>query len=96
MRGNPDWDTTALKRVDGQHPRIHAQEGRQGGADGAIDRGQDGKTRTVTVTGVNAQGQKIKPLPRTGISPPGGVTAHARVFLGPVASEGKRPLGPIS
>ena len=59
VKGNPDWDTTALKRID---PRTIEFTRKKGGKVVQTARSvvaADGKTRTVTVTGVNAQGQKV-------------------------------------
>jgi hypothetical protein len=59
VKGNPDWDTTALRRVDSQTLEFTRKK------DGKVVQmarsvvSKDGKTRTVSVTGVNGQGQRV-------------------------------------
>lgn len=60
--GNPDWDSISMKRVDSntvQFTRKKAGKVVQTGTN-AVSR--DGKTRTITATGVNAQGQSINTI----------------------------------
>ena len=58
--GNPDWDAVSSKRVDSHTIEFTRKK------DGKVVQtatsvvSKDGKTRTITATGVNAQGQKIK------------------------------------
>jgi hypothetical protein len=59
VRGNPDWDTTALKRIDGRTLEFIRKKGGKVVQNARSVVSADGKSRTVTVTGVNAQGQKI-------------------------------------
>lgn len=59
VKGNPDWDTTALKRVDSHTIEFTRKKGGKVVQTARSVVAKDGKTRTVTVTGVNAQGQKI-------------------------------------
>ena len=59
VTGNPDWDTVSLKRINAntvEYTRKRAGKVVQT-ATSVISK--DGKTRTITSTGVNAQGQKI-------------------------------------
>lgn len=58
--GNPDWDAVSSKRVDSHTIEFTRKK------DGKVVQtatsvvSKDGKTRTITATGVNAQGQKTK------------------------------------
>ena len=59
VTGNPDWDTVSLKRINAntiEYTRKRAGKVVQT-ATSVVSK--DGKTRTITSTGVNAQGQKI-------------------------------------
>lgn len=59
VKGNPDWDTTALKRIDDRTIEFTRKNGGKVVQTARSVVAADGKTRTVTVTGVNAQGQKV-------------------------------------
>ena len=59
VKGNADWDTTALKRVDARTIEFTRKKGGKVVQTATSVVAADGKTRTVTVTGVNAQGQKV-------------------------------------
>lgn len=59
VKGNPDWDTTALKRVDANTVEFTRKKGGKVVQTARSVVAADGKSRTVTVTGVNAQGQKL-------------------------------------
>ena len=59
VKGNPDWDTTSLKRVDSHTIEFTRKKGGKVVQTARSTVAKDGKTRTVTVTGVNAQGQKV-------------------------------------
>lgn len=59
VKGNPDWDTTALKRIDDRTIEFTRKKGGKVVQTARSVVSADGKTRTVTVTGVNAQGQKV-------------------------------------
>lgn len=59
VKGNPDWDTTALKRVDSHTIEFTRKKAGKVVQTARSTVAKDGKTRTVTVTGVNAQGQKL-------------------------------------
>ena len=59
VKGNPDWDTTAIKRVDARTIEFTRKRGGKVVQTARSVVAADGKTRTVTVTGVNAQGQKV-------------------------------------
>jgi hypothetical protein len=59
VTGNPDWDMVSLKRINAntvEFTRKRAGKVVQT-ATGVVSK--DGQTRTLTATGVNAQGQKI-------------------------------------
>lgn len=59
VKGNPDWDTTAIKRVDSHTIEFTRKKGGKVVQTARSTVAKDGKSRTVTVTGVNAQGQKV-------------------------------------
>ena len=59
VKGNADWDTTAIKRVDARTIEFTRKKGGKVVQTASSAVAADGKTRTVTVTGVNAQGQKV-------------------------------------
>ena len=58
VKGNPDFDTLAYTRVDANTISITSKlKGKVTGTGKAVV-SADGKTRTVTTTGVNAKGEK--------------------------------------
>jgi hypothetical protein len=59
VTGNPDWDAVSLKRVDSQTIEFTRKKGGKSVQTATSVVSKDGKTRTVTTAGVNAQGQKI-------------------------------------
>ena len=59
VKGSPDWDTTALKRIDARTIEFTRKKGGKVVQTARSVVAADGKTRTVTVTGVNAQGLKV-------------------------------------
>jgi hypothetical protein len=59
VKGNPDWDTAALKKVDARTIEFTRKKGGKVVQNARSVVAADGKSRTVTVTGVNAQGQKL-------------------------------------
>ena len=59
VKGNPDWDTTALKRVDSHTIEFTRKKGGKVVQTARSVVAKDGKSRTVTVSGVTAQGQKV-------------------------------------
>lgn len=59
VTGNPDWDTAMAKRVDSHTVEFTRKKGGKVVQTATSVVSKDGKTRTVTTTGVNAQGQKI-------------------------------------
>ena len=59
VKGNPDGDTTALKRVDSHTIEFTRKKGGKVVQTARSAVAKDGKSRTVTVTGVNAKGQKV-------------------------------------
>jgi hypothetical protein len=59
VKGNADWDTTALKRIDARTIEFTRKKGGKVVQTATSAVAADGKTRSVTVTGVNAQGMKV-------------------------------------
>jgi hypothetical protein len=59
VTGNPDYDTIALKRIDTHQTEFTRKRAGKVVQTGTNVVSKDGKTRTITATGVNAQGQKI-------------------------------------
>jgi len=57
--GNPDYDMTSLKRVNSNTVQFTRKKSGKVVQTGTNVVSADGKTRTVTATGVDAQGQKI-------------------------------------
>lgn len=60
VKGNADWDTTAIKRIDARSIEFTRKKGGKVVQTARSVVAADGKTRTVTVTGVNAKGQKVQ------------------------------------
>ena len=59
VTGNADYDATMMKRVDGQTIEFTRKKGGKMMQTATSAVSKDGKTRTVTTTGMNGQGQKI-------------------------------------
>jgi hypothetical protein len=59
VTGNPDYDTTSVKRIDGNNLELTRKRAGKVVQTVTMVLSNDGKTRTVTTTGVNAQGQKV-------------------------------------
>jgi hypothetical protein len=59
VKGNADWDAIAVKRIDSHTLEFTRKRGGKVVQTATSVVSKDGKTRTVTATGVNAQGQKI-------------------------------------
>ena len=59
VKGNPNADTSAYKRIDGRTYEVISKLGGKVTLTSRVVISADGKTRTVTQTGVNAQGQKV-------------------------------------
>jgi hypothetical protein len=59
VTGNPDWDAIMAKRVDSHTVEFARKKGGRVVQTATSAVSKDGKTRTVTTTGENAQGQKI-------------------------------------
>ena len=59
VTGNPDWDATSLKRIDSNTVQFTRKRAGRVVQTGTNVVSKDGKTRTITTTGVDAQGQKI-------------------------------------
>jgi hypothetical protein len=59
VTGNPDYDMTSVKRIDGNNLELTRKRAGKVVQTVTMVLSKDGKTRTVTTTGVNAQGQKV-------------------------------------
>jgi hypothetical protein len=59
VTGNPDWDAVAVRRVDSQTIEFTRKRGGKVVQTAMSVVSKDGKTRTIKVSGINAQGQKI-------------------------------------
>ena len=59
VKGNPDWDSVAVKRIDSHTIEFTRKRGGKVVQTATSVVSKDGKTRTITATGVNAAGQKI-------------------------------------
>src|SRR6476659_9439929 len=59
VKGDPNRDMVALKRVDDNTFEFTSKKDGKVLASGKVVYSKDGKTRTVTTSGTNAQGQKI-------------------------------------
>lgn len=59
VTGQPDWDAVSMKRVDSHSIEFSRKKGGKPVQMATSVVSKDGKTRTVTMTGVNAQGQKV-------------------------------------
>ena len=59
VKGNPDYDATSARRVDSHTIEFTRKRGGKVVQTATSVVAKDGKTRTVTITGTNAQGQKI-------------------------------------
>jgi hypothetical protein len=59
VTGNPDWDMVSLKRIDANTVEFTRKSAGKVVQTATSVVSKDGKTRTITSTGVNAQGQKI-------------------------------------
>ena len=60
VTGNPAWDMVSLKRVDANTVEFTRKRAGKVVQTATSVVSKDGKTRTITATGVDAQGQKIK------------------------------------
>src|SRR5262245_15345497 len=59
VKGNADWDAVTVRRVDSHTIEFTRKRGGKVLQTATSVVSKDGKTRTVTTSGVNAQGQKI-------------------------------------
>lgn len=59
VTGNPDWDSTSVRRLGPDSLEFTRKKAGKVVQTATMVMGKDGKTRTVTTTGVNAKGQKI-------------------------------------
>jgi hypothetical protein len=60
VTGNPDWDMLSLNRINANTVEVTRKRAGKVVQTATSVVSKDGKTRTMTTTGVNAQGQKIK------------------------------------
>ena len=60
VTGNADWDAIALKRIDSHTLEFTRKRAGKTVQTGTNVVSTDGKTRTITTTGVNAKGEKIR------------------------------------
>ena len=59
VTGTPDWDATALKRIDSYNAEFTRKKAGKVVQTGTNVVSKDGKTRTTTTNGINAKGEKI-------------------------------------
>lgn len=59
VKGNPDFDMLAYKRVDANTLEVTTKRAGKVAGTGKVTVSKDGKTRTVTQMGTNAKGEKI-------------------------------------
>ena len=59
VTGDPNRDAVALKRIDDYKFEFTNAKGGKAMTKGTVVYSKDGKTRTITTSGVNAQGQKV-------------------------------------
>ena len=59
VTGNPDWDTTSIKRSGSHSMEFTRKKGGKVVQTATMVIAKDGKSRTVTTTGVNGKGEKI-------------------------------------
>jgi hypothetical protein len=60
VKGNPDWDAVSIRRVDSHTIEFTRKRAGKVVQTATSVVSKDGATRTITATGVNAQGQKIQ------------------------------------
>ncbi len=60
VRGNADWDAIVAKRVDSHTIEFTRKKGGKVVQTATSAVSKDGKTRTVTTSGVNARGEKVQ------------------------------------
>ena len=58
MKGDPNRDMVALKKIDDYNYEFTNKKDGKVMTSGKVVYSKDGKTRTVTTSGTNAQGQK--------------------------------------
>jgi hypothetical protein len=59
VTGDPNSDTRAIKQVDDHHYELTVKKGGKVTMTGKAVISADGKTRTVTISGTNAKGEKV-------------------------------------
>ncbi|MEO7135466.1 MAG: hypothetical protein ABI024_14745, partial [Vicinamibacterales bacterium] len=59
VKGNPDWDHVSVRRVDSHTLEFTRKQAGKVVQTSTSVVSKDGKTRTISTSGVNAQGQKI-------------------------------------
>jgi hypothetical protein len=60
FKGNPDADTISYKRIDANNVEAVTKKNGKTTITAKVAISKDGKTRTLTMTGKNAQGQAVK------------------------------------
>jgi hypothetical protein len=60
VTGNPEWDTVAVRRTDDRTLEFTRKKTGKVVQTATLVLSKDGKSRTVTTTGVNGKGQKVK------------------------------------
>jgi len=59
VTGDPNRDMVALKKIDDYNFEFTNRKGGKAMTTGKVVYSKDGKTRTITTSGTNAQGQKV-------------------------------------
>ena len=59
VTGNPEWDTVAVKRVDANTLEFTRKKSGKVVQTATLVLAKDGRSRTVTTTGVNAKGENV-------------------------------------
>jgi len=59
VKGDPNRDMVALKKIDDYNFEFANRMGGKAMTTGKVVYSKDGKTRTITTSGTNAQGQKV-------------------------------------
>jgi hypothetical protein len=62
VKGSPDWDAISVRRVDSHTLEFTRKRGGKMVQTATSVVSKDGKTRTITTAGVNAQGTKISTI----------------------------------
>ena len=59
VTGNPDWDAIVVKRIDNHTVEFTRKKAGKTVQTGTNVVSKDGNSRTITMTGVNAKGEKV-------------------------------------